>query len=147
MHTKRCAFLKKFADFFSEFSRLPFFVGGDVAECIENFVQSERYSLLSFLDLFSRKYFVGCDVREIWFESVKSSREYVFLDSYSKERLLCFSEIFGKYGKEEFSCKCDEYAKFFSRKAKEESEKGEKTVSLYMGLSVFAAAVVFIILI
>lgn len=145
--SKRYSKLERLSEFFDEFSRVPFLTGFDAAEFIKELYGDGRFSELDFISVFASFFTCGTDLPSAWQTSVKSSDEYVFLGKAARERLLNFSQLFGRTGKEEFRQKCLEYSLMFSHFAENEKSRNEKTVSVFMGLSMFAAAAVFIILI
>lgn len=146
-YRKRYELLKILSEFFSEISSVSMLSRSELVFLIKRLGESKRFGCLSFIDTFVNKYEDGCDLRALWDKSVKESGEFLYLDKNSKEQLLYFAEVFGKSGMDEFSRKCIKYSEIFSDSAQKEEDARQKNASLYMGMSVFAAAAVFIIFI
>lgn len=144
-HKKRLKLFCVLADFFKEISSSSVISRSEIVLLTARMEESQKFSGLSFLKKFNESYEDGCDIREIWTESVKTSDEFFYLDKSSREQLLYFSECFGKSGIEDFSCKCKVYSEMFNSYAQKEESKREKNASLYIGTSLFVAVAVFII--
>ncbi|MBR3767480.1 MAG: hypothetical protein IKL10_04475 [Clostridia bacterium] len=146
-HKRKLGILRALSDFFNEFSSVSSLLSLDIAGAIERMNSGGKFSSLSFLPLISENFSYGCNIKDLWINSVSNSREINFLDVPSKDLLLSFSEAFGKHSKEDFFSKCSEYSSYFKKYALKEEEKWDKNRTLISMSGVLAAAMVFLILI
>ncbi len=119
--------------------------GGDMISLMKRLPQADRFGCLSFISAVVSRYEDGCDLRLLWESCIRESDELRYLDRYSREQLIYFSGVLGKSGMEEFSQRCRKYSESFLLSAQREEKERQKNASLYMGISAFGAAAVFII--
>lgn len=147
LHRKRIKILKLLSEFFSEFSYLLNLSSPDTADIIEKLALRQQFSQLKFLRSITAGFTYGCNIKELWIESVMNIREFYFPYGRANELLLSFSEMFGKFTREEFVEKCKNYSDEFLKLSEKEEEKWEKNRSLVSVSGLIAAAFVFLILI
>lgn len=141
---KRIAMLKLLSELFSELSSLIELTSVDITEIIGMLAEREQFFQLKFLKNMVSHFFAGCNIREIWCDSVMNIREIYFPYGRGTELLLSFSECLGKYSKKEFNEKCKGYSSEFLRLWEKEEEKWEKNRTLVSISGTLAAAFVFL---
>lgn len=147
LHRKNLEFIKKLSELFSEFSSLTSLYELDAINCIEKLSLMPVFSSLRFLFVILKDYYIGCNMRELWINSVNNFCPLPFYMREIKELLISFSDTLGKYSREEFSAKCILFSEKIRKIYEAEAEKWEKNRSLHLGTGVFTAAAVFIIFI
>ena len=139
--------LVELSEFFSELSYLCSFLKLDTVSAIESIKDKNRYQELTFLSFIVKNYSEGADLKTLWYNSIKESREWNFIEPVTRDMLLSFSRILGKRTLADFTENCGEYCEYFRKSA----EKLEKQLSaerkFFTGMSILTAAAVFIILI
>lgn len=96
---------------------------------------------------FSGNFCFGCNIRDLWRDSLNSDKELYVLDKASKELLLSFQECFGKNPLCVFSEKCKSYGSRFLSLFEEEQAMWEKNRTLFLSSGILAAAAVFFIMV
>lgn len=147
LHNKKMRLMKTLADFFFSFSQAAVMLETDISECIKRLGNLPKFAGLEFPSFFDERFVFGCDVKEIWNESVNEDKSLIYLDSSAKALLLSFCECFGKYPLNVFSDKCIFYGEQFTGLYQKEEARWEKNRSLVLSSGVLAAAAVFFVLI
>lgn len=146
-HKRNLEYIKKLSDFFREFSALTSLYELDAVSCIERISLMPGFSALKLLSHIKEAHYPGCNLRELWKDSVYNFSGLPFYMNEVKELLMSFSDALGKYSREDFSSKCLAFADKIQEIYEREKSKWEKNRSLHLGAGLFTAAAVFIIFI